>query len=77
MSKGSRDGSVGIGTGRPRGRSPGRGNIYLFSASSRQALGATYLPIQCVAGALSSFRGQEYMDLYIHSPVRLHGEVLN
>jgi hypothetical protein len=40
-------------------------------------------PLGKAAGALSwpltsnYCRGQEYMDLYIHSPMRLHGVVLN
>jgi hypothetical protein len=41
--------------GRPRGRSssPGRVKNFLFSTSSRPALGSIKPPIQCVPGALS------------------------
>jgi hypothetical protein len=41
--------------GRPRGRSssPGRVKNFLFSTSSRPALGSTQPPIQWVPGALS------------------------
>jgi hypothetical protein len=41
--------------GRPRGRSsnPGRSKNFLFSTSSRPALGPTQTPIQWVPGVLS------------------------
>jgi hypothetical protein len=77
--------------GRPRGRSSslGRCKIFLLSTSPRPVLGPTQTPIQSVLGALSpevkrpgpltssKCRGQEYVDLYSHSPIRLHGVVLN
>jgi hypothetical protein len=68
--------------GRQRGRSssPGRGEIFLSSTASRPVPEPTQPPIQWVPGALSSGLkrpGQEYVDLYIHSPIRLHGVVLN
>jgi hypothetical protein len=55
----SRDGSVGIATGYGlddrggRSSSPGRVKNFLFSTSSRPALGSTQPPIQWVPGALS------------------------
>jgi hypothetical protein len=65
----------------------------ISSMSSRPALGSTQPPIQWVPGALSPGVNrtgreadhsppnkcgvQENMDLYIHSPIRLHGVVLN
>jgi hypothetical protein len=50
----SRDSVVGT-AGRQRGRSsnPGRVKNFLFSTSSRSALGSTQPPIQWVSGALS------------------------
>jgi hypothetical protein len=65
-------------------------NFY-FSMLSRPALGSTQPPLQWVPGALSPgvkrpgreadhsnlCRGQENVDLYILSPIRLHGVVLN
>jgi hypothetical protein len=66
---------------------------FFFSKSSRPTLGSTQPPIQWLPGALSpevklpargadhsppgSDRGQENIDLYIHSPIRFHGVVLN
>jgi hypothetical protein len=66
---------------------------FLFSTSSRPALGCTQPPIQRVRGAHSSgvkrpereadnsppasAEVKENVDLYIHSPIRLHGVVLN
>jgi hypothetical protein len=70
--------------------SPSRGKIFLLSTLSRPVLGPTKPPIQCVTGALSPGvkrpgreadhspqTSQEYVDLYIHSPIRLHDVVLN
>jgi hypothetical protein len=66
--------------------------LRIFSKSSRSTLGSTQHPIQWVPGALSpgvkrqgreadqtssKCQGQENVDLYIHSPIRLHGVVLN
>jgi hypothetical protein len=67
--------------------------ILLFTTVSRTALGLTQLPIQQVLGALSlgvKLLGQEadhsppsgadvkeYVELYLHSPIRLHGIVLS
>jgi hypothetical protein len=44
-----------LGAGRPRGRSssPGKFKNFLFSTSSRLAVGPTQPPLQCVPGALS------------------------
>jgi hypothetical protein len=89
--------SVWLRAGRPKGRSSSSGRVknFLFSTSSRPALGSTKPTIQWVPGALfpgvkrpareahhsppASGRGQENMlvDLYIHSPIRFHGVVLN
>jgi hypothetical protein len=54
MENGSQD-SDWLRAGRPRGRSlsPGRVKNFLFSTSSRPALGSTQPPIQSVPGALS------------------------
>jgi hypothetical protein len=72
-------------------RVPVGSRIFLFSKSSRPALGSTQPPTLWVPGALSrgkaagawswpltsnSCRGQENVDLYINSPIRLHGVVL-
>jgi hypothetical protein len=72
--------------------SPGRVMNFLFSTSSRPALGPTQPPIQWVpvatsrgktAGAWSSpltsslCRRQENVVLHIHSPIHLHGVALN
>jgi hypothetical protein len=79
-------------TSRGRSSSPGRVKIFLFSKSSRSALGFTQLPIQWVPGALSprvkrSAREANHspptsaevkqMCIDIHSPIRLHGVVIN
>jgi hypothetical protein len=64
-----------------------------FSTSSRPVLGPTQPPIQWVSGALSpgvkrpgreddhalpiSAKVEKNVDLYIHSPIRLDGVVLN
>jgi hypothetical protein len=65
----------------------------IFSTSSRLALGSTQPPTQWVPGALSlggkaggiwgwvltsnECQGQEIVDLCIHSPMRIHGVMLN
>jgi hypothetical protein len=65
----------------------------IFSKSSRPALGSTQPPIQSVPGTFSPgvkrsgseadpltsslCRGQENVNLYVHSHIRLHGAVLN
>jgi hypothetical protein len=90
---GSPDGSVGIATGRPRGRSssPGRVKNFIFSTSSRPALVPTRLSIQWVQGALSPGVKQEGRAadhsptsadvkktwIYTSPPICLHGIVLN
>jgi hypothetical protein len=67
--------------------------IFLFTTMSRMALGPTQSPIQWVLGALSmevkwqvheadhsppsSVDIKECMELYLHSPIRLHGMVLS
>jgi hypothetical protein len=65
---------------------------FLFSMSSRPVLGPTVPPILLILGALSpgvkqswreadhsppTIAGQENVDLYIHSSIRLHVVVLN
>jgi hypothetical protein len=74
--------------GQLRGLSSSSGRIknFLFSKSSRPALGSTQ-PTQWVPRALSlgvkrpgreaNHSALENVDLYIHSPIRLHGVVLN
>jgi hypothetical protein len=85
----SRDSSVGIATG----YGPGRVKNFLFSKSSRPAVGSTQSPNQLVPGALSSGVKRpgrevdhspqtraEVKRMWIctfHSPIRLHGVVLN
>jgi hypothetical protein len=67
--------------------------IFLFTTMSRTALGPTQPPIQWVPGALSlgvkqqrhefdhsppsSAKVKECVELYLHSPIRLHGVVLS
>jgi hypothetical protein len=67
--------------------------IFLFTTASRTALGPTQPPIQLVPGALSlgvkrpgreadhlpqsSAEVKELVQLYLHSPIRLHGMVLS
>jgi hypothetical protein len=67
--------------------------IFLFTIASRPALGPTQPPIQWVPGALSlgvkrpgheadlsppsSAEVKECVELYLHSPIRLHGVVLS
>jgi hypothetical protein len=92
---GSQDSVVGVATGYGLDdRVVGiRVKNFLFSTSSRPALGFAQLPIQWVQGALSpgvkrsgrkadyspspSSEVKENVDLYIHFPIRLHGVVLN
>jgi hypothetical protein len=80
------------GRSRDQSSSPGRVKNFLFSTSSITALGSTQPPIQCVPGALSpgikrpgheadhspptSAEVKKNVNLYIHSPIRLHGLVL-
>jgi hypothetical protein len=74
-----------------RSSSPGRVKNFHFSISSRLALGSTQPPIQ-YGSALHGVKAarawnwplnsnqclcQENMDLYIYSPIHLHGVVLN
>jgi hypothetical protein len=67
--------------------------IFLFNTASRMALGPTQSPIQWVPGPLSlvikrpgceadhsppsSAEVKECVELYLHSPIRLHGVVLS
>jgi hypothetical protein len=67
--------------------------IFLFTTTSRTALGLTHSPIQWVSGALflgvkrpgpeandsppSSAEINECVELYLHSAIRLHGVVLS
>jgi hypothetical protein len=60
---------------------------FLYSTASRPPLWPTQPSIEWVSGALSQgvkqqlisieYLGQEYVELYLHSPTRLHGMVLN
>jgi hypothetical protein len=75
-----------------RGSIPGSGKIFLFSAGSGLTLGPTQPPIQWVPRIISlglkrPGRDGDHspllaprsrtMELYLHSPIRLHGVVLN
>jgi hypothetical protein len=67
--------------------------IFLFTTASRTALGPTQPPTQWVLGVLSvavkrpgreadhssssSADVKEYVELYLHSPIRLHGVVVS
>jgi hypothetical protein len=67
--------------------------IFLFTTASRTALGLTQSPIQWVPGVLSlgvkrsgreadhsppsSAEVKECVELYLHSPILLHGAVLS
>jgi hypothetical protein len=67
--------------------------IFLFTTASRTALGPTHPPIQWVPEALflgvkrpgretdhsppSSAEIKEWVELYLHFPIRLHGVVLS
>jgi hypothetical protein len=71
----------------------GAGNFFLFTTASRTALGPTQPPIQWVPEAFSlgvkrlwreadhsppsSAEVKEWVELYLHSPIRLHGVVLS
>jgi hypothetical protein len=73
--------------------STGRVKNFHFSRASRPVVGPTHSPLQWVSGALSlrvnreereadhltetCVNGRENADLYIHSPIRLHGVVFN
>jgi hypothetical protein len=66
--------------------------FFVFTTASRTVLGPTQPPIQWVPGALSlgvrqvareadhsppsSVEVKEWVELYLHSPIRLHGVVL-
>jgi hypothetical protein len=82
----SQDSVVGIGTGRSSSLS--RVKNFLFSTSSRLALGPSQTPIQWEPGVNRPGREAHHShptnaevrknaDRYIHSPIRLHGVVLN
>jgi hypothetical protein len=73
-------------------RLPAGLGFFLFTAASRTALGPTQPPIHWVPGTLhlgvkrpgreadnspSSAEVKECVDLYLHSPIRLHGVVLS
>jgi hypothetical protein len=74
-------------TKRPRGLilSPGRGKIFLLSTSFRQVvrliqsafLGSKGTGTWSWPLTFNLCRGQEYVDLYNYSPIRLHGIVIN
>jgi hypothetical protein len=62
--------------------------FYFFATASRLALGPNQPPIQEVPGAIiqgrqfdhstpSSAEVKECVELYLHSPVRLHGVVIS
>jgi hypothetical protein len=83
---------IAAGYGLDRDSIPGRGKIFLSSTESRLALGPTQPPIQWIPGALSrgvNGRGMKptthlhllpklrMVELYLHSPIRLHGLVFN
>jgi hypothetical protein len=62
--------------GRPRGQRscPGRVKNFLFSTSSRSALGSTQPPIQCIPGALSpGVKLTTHFQLVLRS--RKHGSI--
>jgi hypothetical protein len=87
----SRDSSVGIAMGygqEGRLSNLGGGKFLLFSIAPRPALGLTQPPIQWVPEALSGpgvklisrlylVPSSRMMELYLHSPICLHGIVLN
>jgi hypothetical protein len=91
--KESRDSSVGIALGYGLDDRGSRGLGIFFTTVSRTALGPTQPPIQWVPGALSlgvkrpgretdhsppsSAEVKECQELYLHSPIRLHGVVLS
>jgi hypothetical protein len=62
--------------------------IFLFATASRPALGPTQAPIQWVPGALylgvklpgreaDSVKIKECVELYLHSPIHLHGVMVS
>jgi hypothetical protein len=59
-----------------RSSSPGKVKNFLFSKSSRSALGSTQPPIQWVPGVLSLGLKRQAREAD-HCPIRLHGVVLN
>jgi hypothetical protein len=74
-------------------RSPEGAGVFLFDTMSRPDLGHTQLPTHWVAGTLSlrvkqpaheadhsspsSAEVKECVELYLHSPIHLHGAVLS
>jgi hypothetical protein len=83
--------SDGLQAGRPGLDSPQGQEMFLYSIVSRQALGPIQLPIHWLPETISSeVKRQErvtthlhlvprleMVELYLHSPTRLHGVVLN
>jgi hypothetical protein len=90
---GSRHGNwLQTGRPRGRNSSPGKVKNFHFSTSSRPALGPTQPPVQWVLRAsfpgksyrnvkltthLQQVPSQENVNLYIHSPICLHGILFN
>jgi hypothetical protein len=88
----SSDGSNGLRGGQPRFDSRQGKEIFLYTTATRPALGPTQPHIQWVPGTLSpGVKRQGYeadhslhlaprsrmVELYLHSPICLHGIVLN
>jgi hypothetical protein len=65
--------NYGLGDQSGQSLSPSRVKNFLFSMFSRPTLGPTQSPMQWVLGA----KIKKNMDLHIHSPIHLHGIVLN
>jgi hypothetical protein len=74
--------------GRPGFNSRQGQEIFMYSTVSRPALGPMQPPVQCIPGTLSPgvkrpgcevdlLPPSRMMDLYLHSPIRHHGIVLN